>query len=207
MTVKAKGYGSTSLEGAHANVNDSTMKDYLDSWYSSNLSSVDDKISKDALFCNNRNKSTKNSGTYLNTGYGITPTIYGYERFWNWALQGKLGPTLMCDTDDSFSVNKGNQKLTYPVGLITADEVNMAGGMTGSVNSLYYLYTGTTYWTLSPSRFNGWFSAGEVDVNSSGALVDNDVWNAYGVRPVINLTTDNLTVSGSGTMEDPYVIS
>ena len=207
MIVKVKGYGSTSLEGAHANVNDSTMKDYLDSWYSSNLSSVDDKISKDAIFCNNRNISSKTSGTYLNTGYGITPTIYGYERFWNWALQGKLGPTLMCDTDDSFSVNKGNQKLTYPVGLITADEVNMAGGMTGSVNSLYYLYTGTTYWTLSPSRFNGWFSALEMNVHSSGALNSNDVWGAYGVRPVINLTTDNLTVSGSGTMEDPFVVS
>ena len=207
MTVKAKGYGSTSLEGAHANVTDSTMKTYLDSWYSSNMTEVDDKISKDAVFCNNRNKSSKNGGTYTNTGYGITPTIYGYERFWNWASQGKLDPTLMCETNDSFSVNKGNQKLTYPVGLITADEVNMAGGMTSMVNSLYYLYTGTTYWTMSPSYFPVWFNAVEMDVDSSGALYNDDAWGSYGVRPVINLNTDNLTVTGSGTMEDPFVVS
>ena len=207
MTVKAKGYGSTSLEGAHSNVTDSTMKAYLDSWYSSNMAEVDDKISKDAVFCNNRNKSSKNSGTYTNTGYGITPTIYGYERFWNWASQGKLDPTLMCETDDSFSVNKGNQELTYPIGLITADEVNMAGGMTGMVNSLYYLYTGTTYWTMSPSDFGSWFGAHELSVVSSGALSNGSTWNSYGVRPVINLNTDNLTVTGSGTMEDPFVVS
>ena len=207
MTVKAKGYGSTSLEGAHANVTDSTMKTYLDDWYQDNLSSLEEKISKDAIFCNNRNKSSKNSGTYTNAGYGITPTIYGYERFWNWASQGKLDPTLMCETDDSFSVNRGNQKLTYPVGLITADEVNMAGGMTGMVNSLYYLYTGTTYWTMSPSYFNSWFRASGMDVYSSGALNYGSAWDGYGVRPVINLNTDNLTVTGSGTMEDPFVVS
>ena len=207
MTVKGKGYGSTSLEGAHSNVTDSTMKTYLDSWYSSNMTEVDDKISKDAVFCNNRNKSSKNSGTYTNAGYGITPTMYGYERFWNWASQGKLDPTLMCETDDSFSVNKGNQELTYSIGLITADEVNMAGGMTGMVNSLYYLYTGTTYWTMSPSYFYNGFLALEMYVDSSGALYRNVTWNGYGVRPVINLNTDNLTVTGSGTMEDPYVIS
>ncbi len=207
MVVSARGYGSTSLEGAHANVTDSTMKTYLDSWYSSNLSNLDDKISKDAVFCNNRNKSSKNSGTYTNTGYGITPTIYGYERFWNWASQGKLDPTLMCETNDSFSVNRGNKKLTYPVGLITADEVNIAGGMTGMVNSLYYLYTGTTYWTMSPSYFSNWFNALEMLVDSSGALGSNGTSNAYGVRPVINLNADNLTVTGSGTMEDPFVVS
>ncbi len=207
MTVKGKAYGSTSIEGAHTNINDSTMKDYLDSWYSSNLSSVDSKISKDAIFCNNRNKSSKNSGTYLNTGYGITPTIYGYERFYNWASQGKLAHTLACETDDSFSVNRGNKKLTYPVGLITADEVNIAGGMTGMVNSLYYLYSGTTYWTMSPSSFSNWFSARELYVDSSGALNSGTVWIRYGVRPVINLNADNLTVTGSGTMEDPFVVS
>ena len=171
------------------------------------MTEVDDKISKDAVFCNNRNKSSKNSGTYTNAGYGITPTIYGYERFWNWASQGKLDPTLMCETDDSFSVNKGNQELTYPIGLITADEVNMAGGMTGMVNSLYYLYTGTTYWTMSPSNFVNGFSAREMYVDSSGALNYNYTSGGSGVRPVINLNTDNLTVTGSGTMEDPYVIS
>ena len=207
MTVSARGYGSTSLEGAHSNVTDSTMKDYLDSWYSSNMTEVDDKISKGAVFCNNRNKSSKSSGTYTNTGYGITPTMYGYERVYNWASQGKLDPTLMCETNDSFSVNKGNQKLTYPIGLITADEVNMAGGMTYMANSLYYLYTGTTYWTMSPAAFLYLFHSREIDVFSSGLLNYHATSNSSGVRPVINLDTNNITFTGSGTMQDPFVIS
>ncbi len=208
MTVKAKGYGSTSIEGAHSNVTNSTMKTYLDNWYQNNLSSYSDKISNEAIFCNNRNKSSKASGTYNNAGYGINPTIYGYERFINWASQGKLGPTLMCDIADSFSVSntKGNGDLDYSVGLITADEVNMAGGINGSVNSLYYLYTGNTYWTMSPSYFDYWFRTYEMYVAASGELTDDNSWNARGARPVINLDTNNIKFTGSGTMEDPYVV-
>ena len=175
--------------------------------YQNNLSDVDDKISKDATFCNNRTKSTYNSGTYNNAGYGINPTIYGYERMYKWTSQGKLGPTLACETNDTFSVNRGNGELTYPIGLITADEANMAGGITGSVNSLYYLYSGTTYWTMSPSHFGLWFSADEFSVYSTGGVGDSSAGIGYGVRPVINLNTDNLTFTGSGTAQDPFVVS
>ena len=38
--------------------------------------------------------------------------------------------------------SQGNKALTYPIGLITADEVAYAGGVYGSSNSSYYLYTG-----------------------------------------------------------------
>ena len=50
----------------------------------------------------------------------MNPTMYGYERYINWASQGKLGPTLSCQLNDSFNVEgtNGNKKLTYPVGLI-----------------------------------------------------------------------------------------
>ena len=208
MVVSARAYGTTSVANSVENVNNSTMKTYLDNWYQNNLSDVDDKISKDATFCNNRTKSTYNSGTYNNAGYGINPTIYGYERMYNWTSQGKLGPTLACETNDTFSVNRGNGELTYPIGLITADEANMAGGITGSVNSLYYLYSGTTYWTMSPSYFYSWFDARAFYVYSTGAVEGyNYTSNGYGVRPVINLNTDNLTFTGSGTAQDPFVVS
>ena len=206
MQVKAKAYGTTSLENSVENVTDSTIKIYLDNWYQNNLSDVADKISKEAIFCNNRNRSSKQSGVYNNLGYGINPTIYGYERIWNWASQGKKDPTLMCETNDSFSVNDGNGKLQYPVGLITVDEVNMAGGIAGSVNSLYYLYSGTTYWTMSSSFFNDNFAVIEFRVAAPGDIGNNNVSSAYGARPVINLDTNNITFTGSGTMQDPYVI-
>ena len=149
------------------------------------------------------------SGTYTNDGYGVNPTIYGYERYVNYANQGILGPTLSCLKNDSFSVSnvKGNGKLKYPVGLITMDEVNMAGGINGSANTLYYLYSGNTYWTMSPSSFYGWIRAVESLVSEVGSIKDDVTSWSQGVRPVINIDPSKITFSGNGTMSDPYVIS
>ena len=209
MNVKSVENSSTSYQQAHQNLNNSTMKTYLENWYTNNLSSVDDKISKEAYFCNNRQISTRGDSTYKNTGYGITPTFYGYTRIYDWNGNA-TGPILTCpQANDKFTVSTstGNGKLTKPVGLITADEVNMAGGKNGYVNTLYYLYTGTTYWTMSPSLFHNIANAFEFGVTSSGELlVWYNVANSYGVRPVINLNTENLEFTGTGTMQDPYVI-
>ena len=209
MNVSALGYGTTSKEQSQSNDVNSTMKNYLENWYKNNLNSYTDKISKDTIFCNNRNISNKTNGTYNNAGYGLNPTIYGYERYINWASQGKLGPDLSCQLNDSFNVEgtNGNEKLTYPVGLITLDEVLMSGGINGSANTLYYLYSGQNYWTMSPSSFNNWFIAYEARVTSSGELGVDWTRGGYGVRPVVNLDSDNLTFTGNGTVSDPYVIS
>ena len=185
------------------------MKTYLENWYTNNLSSVDEKISKTTYFCNNRQISSKGDGTYKNTGYGIIPTLYGYTRFYDWNGNA-TGPILNCpQANDKFTVSTstGNGKQTKPIGLITADEVNMAGGKSRSRNMLYYLYTGTDYWTMSPSYFNNGAFASEFRVTSSGEL---DAWlsvaSGVGVRPVINLNTENLEFTGTGTMQDPFVI-
>lgn len=209
MSVTAVEYSTPSYEKAHANETNSTMKNYLDNWYKNNLNTYNDKVSKEAVFCNDRTKSSQNSGSYRNTGYGITPTIYGYDRFYTWVSAAK-GPRLTCpQNNDKFTVSSttGNGALTYPVGLITADEVNMAGGKTSAQNLLYYLYSGTTYWTMSPSNFSSNSSAREFRVTGAGELAYYYVYNGYGVRPVINLDPKNLTFTGSGTMEDPFVVS
>ena len=209
MNVKSVENSSTSYNQAHQNLNNSAMKTYLENWYTNNLSSVDDKISKTAYFCNNRQVSTKGNNAYKNTGYGITPTMYGYTRFYDWNGNA-TGPTLSCpQANDKFTVSTstGNGKLTKPIGLITADEVNMAGGKSDSRNMLYYLYTGTDYWTMSPSYFISGAYASELSVTSSGGLNEwGNVVLGVGVRPVINLNTENLEFTGIGTMQDPYVI-
>ena len=209
MEVRGVGYGTTSKQQAQSNDTDSTIKTYLDNWYQNNLNGYTDKLSQNTIFCNNRNISEKVYSVYNNLGYGINPTIYGYERFINYANQGKLGPTLSCSLNDSFNVNdsKGNDKLTYPIGLITMDEVNMAGGINGSTNTIYYLYSGNQYWTMSPSDESNWFTAAGTAVTSYGEINRNGINNEYGVRPVINLDPDKITFTGNGTMQDPYVIS
>ena len=209
MSVKAVEYASPSLENATSNTTNSTMKTYLEDWYKNNLSSYSDRISTNASFCNDREISTEKNSNYVNLGYGAVPTIYGYERFYSWA--GRMtGPRLTCsNVNDKFTTSNstiGNKKLTSPIGLITADEVNMAGANTNYKNQLFYLYTGKYYWTMSPADFNYWGTAGVFMVDNSGELDGYGISYDFGVRPVINLGSSNLQFTGSGTKDDPYVI-
>ncbi|MDD6244564.1 MAG: hypothetical protein PUB03_02750, partial [bacterium] len=100
-------------------------------------------------------------------------------------------------------------KLDYPVSLITADEVAMAGGVYNTANSNYYLYNGQYFWTLSPSYFSSYYSLAYVwYVLPSGGLLDwIYVSSSFGARPVINLKADTLITKGDGTALNPYVVS
>ncbi len=61
---------------------------------------------------------------------------------------------------------------------------------------------------MSPYRFSsaGAAYAFYVDSDSGGIINLSGVNNTYGVRPVINLSS-NVTVTGSGTIADPYIVS
>ena len=190
----------------HGNTTDSPIKDVLDSWYSSNLASYADKISKEAGFCGDRNMASGSS-------WSSTPssTIYyaGYGRLVQ--NSSSVNPTFKCsNSTDLYTVSgssKGNKALSNPVGLITADEVAMAGGVYGQTNQSYYLYTNQVYWTMSPYYFNASSSyAFVLTVTSDGNLNYNWVDSTFGVRPVINLSAD-VKVTGSGTSSDPFVVS
>ena len=210
-------YGSTgqsSYANTHRNTNDSTIKGILDEWYEENLlDNHADKLSTEAGFCNDRQTQTVVSGsaTYGTTGYGTNITGYApwgrlYE---NSAWKTSQTPSLRCSqaSSDLFTVSgssKGNHALTYPIGLITSDEVVLAGGFGNATNNSYYLYTNQYYWTMSPRNFDG-AHAGVFPVYSAGQLYINDVLGTYGVRPVINLSPD-VTISGSGTASDPYTV-
>jgi len=219
MSVYPIEFVSSSYSDAHSNLTPSAMKTFLEGsgtttgWYANNLSGYTSKLSGSTVFCNNRQISNYGNGTYTNQGYGIFLTLYGYTRFWAWTGSNgtsSISPTLSCpQTDDRFTVDssKGNGLQAAPVGLITADEVSIAGGKTGTQNTMYYLYTGHVYWTMSPSRFNNLAVAGEMNVAASGELASSSVNYGYGVRPVINLNPANLTFSGSGTYDDPYEVS
>ena len=109
--------------------------------------------------------------------------------------------------NDAFTVddrNKGNGALTYPVGLLTVDEALAGGGKGGISNSSYYLYTGNYYWTMSPDVFFDGY-AHVWRLLDDGNLYNNSVSNAIGVRPVLSLESD-ISVTGSGTQSDPWVV-
>ena len=194
------GYMYTSGQ-QHGNTTDSPIKDVLDNWYSSNLASQADKISKEAGFCGDRE---------LQSGSWSSTSSHNYAAYGRLvANSSSVNPTFKCsNSNDLYTTStssKGNKKLSNPIGLITADEVVMAGGSWSSGNSSYYLYNNAAYWTMSPRYFSG-SNARVFAVNSDGILIDWLVGYALGVRPVINLSAD-VKVTGSGTTGDPFVVS
>lgn len=207
-TVKLISNNSISYLSTLDNTTNSTIKGVLDTWYQNNILNKSDSLGNsystylsDEVFCNDRSINT-------GSGYLLSPTTtYGaYNRVYQ-----NRKPSLKCSQEsDCFTVSdtKGNGKLTYPIGLITIDEAAMAGGLYNSVNTQYYLYTGQTYWTLSPSHFYSTAAYARAwIVLSAGTLLP---WYAVstgrGVRPVVNLSADVLISGGDGTAINPYVV-
>ena len=106
----------------------------------------------------------------------------------------------------TFECNDSNDLYTTKIGLITADEVMFAGGQYGLDSSNYYLYTGTSFWTMSPAGIDNRNTSIVFSVYENGFLItDFDTSYQLGVRPVINLRSD-VTITGTGTIQDPYVV-
>ena len=188
-------YQSGQLHGLQTS---STIKGVLDNWYTNNIANkgFGDYVDGNAGFCGDRRVS-RGSGT------GTSSTDYQpYTRISN------SSPSLTCQTEDIYTTSgssTGNKALTYPIGLISADEAMFAGIPWSDSNQNNYLYTGQSYWTMSPYLYGSYASV--FNVGSNGDLGGNgDVdWTAPGVRPVINLKSA-IAISGSGTTSDPYTI-
>ena len=199
MIVKPISYSSKSLVTAQINNTNSAIKTTIDNWYKNNLTSYTSKLA-DETFCNDRS-------ILSGTGYKIDSyTFYGsYNR-----IADRTIPSLKCtQNNDKFKVSNASAKLDYPIALITADEVAMAGGVYKIANSNYYLYNGQYQWSLSPGRFYPNSSRATVwRVSPSGSLIPWDyVAYSLGVRPVINLKVDTLITKGDGTSSAPYKIA
>ena len=200
--------GASTYADAHANTNDSTIKAYIDNWYNTNIvGTANEQYLADNVFCNDRSiSSNKPDSIYNNLGYGKNVTAYRWY-YGPWSSGGyNSNMRLTCpQKNDAFTVSdttNGNGALTYPVGLLSTDEIVLAGGWNAS-NIGYYLCSGGIWWASSPFNFGG-YSAYVRRVNSDGSasnayLVDG----YYGVRPVFNLKAEVLKY-GNGTASNPY---
>lgn len=197
-----------SYEKTTSNDNDSTVKAYLDNWYNINIEAKNyaDYIA-DSGFCNDRSLSTTSTGdgvvTTTDTNYG------GYQRFFELHLSTLQCPNESNDLFTTVASVKGNKALDYPIGLITVDEIQLAGAYNGLRNYNYYLYTGNYYWTMSPSHFiigRSSASSYELAPGLNDSISSSWVGGKFGVRPVINLKANSLK-SGDGTMTKPYRVS
>ena len=205
------GYMYTSVQ-QHGNSTSSTIKGTLENWYKTTTLEKDEAtkalVSQDQIFCNDRSVTTEQWSS---------ESIY-YEIYTRLYTDKK--PILTCPTDsDKFTLKTssiGNKTLDYPVGLITADEVSMAGGefsksggiaTTGNIS--YYLYTNQAYWFGSPNYFEGNYSPNRANVfsiNARGAIGSSPVLSTLGIRPVISLSS-KVKLSGNGTWNNVYEVS
>ncbi len=204
-------YGTTgSLENNRLNTNDSTIKTYVDNWYKNNLTTYTKYLSKDAVYCNDRNLASGQS--YSTTNDFDYASV---ER-----IETNKQPTYNCtNMSDAFSVNNTSAKLDYPVGLMSIDELSYAGGESyttltapyawyytnaneeSSYGSAYFLPLSTIYWDGSGSGF--WIVVGSSD---PGCLDTVSVDYSFAVRPSVSLLSCNLISRGDGSSENPYIV-
>ena len=177
----------------HANTNNSTIKTFVDNWFNTNIIGANrTAIANDTLFCIDRRFGLENTGT----GTDEEPTVYiTVDR-----VSGSGIPSLMCSREED--------RLALPVGLINADEVNMAGGRGGITNNDFFLNTGGQQWTMSPTHFTG--GSAHVALLYEGWFALSG-WEHVGgiginVRPVLSLNADIVFSSGDGSLANPFIV-
>ena len=215
-------YGSLgSISSARENTNNSTIKTTIDNWYISNLEAkgYTKYLSTTAVYCNDRTYTLSGHFTYFGA----------YTR-----LITNKTPSYDCATiEDKFTVDSstGNGKLTYPIALMTADEISYAGGLYRNNNANAWYFRNAKEGTLTTSSsstdesysstsITGWWLLSPFFWDGGGAYVfhvhgspfpgylDNNgfVSNSSGVRPAVSLKSCVKTSGGDGSSRTPYTI-
>ena len=200
--------GSSSYEATHANTNNSTILTNLETWYTNNLAAYESVIDN-SVWCNDKTNvtdTTFNPYGYSNVngyGYAKNVTYYGAtQRLVSKSNSaGGTGPSLKCNGELS--------KINSKVGLITADELALAGYAKGVQNTTTYLQENATsdyWWSLSPSYFGGGNAYVCSGGGGGGGFGYDFVSITDGVRPSISLKPST-NVTGNGSSENPYIIN
>ena len=240
---------SNTYAKTHANINKSTILQNLETWYKSKLTAYTDKLA-DTIWCNDKSIAKDATINTLNSSNGILNKEsiiingLGYKKENTYYVAGTrhigfdqgttgntygTGPSLICPKDNDggnlskFTVNdtvNGNGSLDYKIGLLTTDEMVLAGFSLVSVYFNNYDYynknsvtsylssnaTSTKYWTLSPFALN---SSAECWVATSISFLSFDFYvdHSVGLRPSIALKSDTTISGGNGTASSPFIVN
>ena len=227
---KMTGNGTSSVilnnSGYVLNNINSTVKDIIDEWFEINLTNNINSLQinyvdylEDTVFCSDRNYKTVEGDTtypvYLNSGWNksggiLTNYLYfgSIDRSYNNWFSTSNVPNFNCSNEtDRFSVSNSKAKLSYPVGLVTSDEIVLAGvGGNGATNNSFYMYTGDNFWSMTPGYFGYHGDARMLRVNNAGRLSFTYVTNPQGIRPVVSLKLGVEFEKGNGTPTNPYIV-
>ena len=189
--------GGTKIEDAtnemlyadNVNTKNSNIKALIEVWYRQNMASYTNKL-EDVVYCNDRSQSNANTNGWNKNGKLLTTM-----QFKNYSLNNNLSCS---NITDKFTTTNTKAKLEYPVGLITSPEMYL-------LNNNNARKAGDNYWLGSPSN-SGENHAYGSSISTTGAIVSGAVDGIRGVRPVVSLVPGIEFSSGTGTMNDPYVI-
>ena len=207
-SASSERFGTTSVSATY-NQTKTNIYTVLDDWYKTNIfdKGFGSQVA-DNLFCNDRQLQSDPGvgGEATGPGYGTTSTTTYYAAYYR--LNTTKTPILKCGLqNDQFTTSAGaevgNGTLTYPVGLLTADEASMAGLVFITGNTTNYLYTNQTWWSFSPYFMDSIGRASVWGIDSSGYLNINYVNNPHGARPLVSLIPTT-RVSGTGSATDPF---
>ena len=166
----------------------STIKTYLDNWYTKYFNeNIGTSRFIKTTFCNDRNTSS----TWASTGSRVD-----YAPYTRLSADTPT-PTFECNTADVVTNN---------FGLITADEVVLAGGKYNMDNSAFYLNNNMAYWAGSPFEFIDGSSI-VFGLNPIYGLLDDCVdYRSSAARGVVSLSSESKLL-GSGTYNDVYTVN
>ena len=185
------------------NGTDSFIKKEVDTWYKNTLgSSIYDSKVIGGRFCSDSSGYREETMMGGNVFASFDRLGSAYGKVMGLEMQENVTPTLKCPTtSESYG---GSYRLK--AGLITADELVLAGESMGVIGNSY-LNSGSSniyYWSMTPAGFDDGSAYVWDEIERLGSDYVND---NFAVRPVINLLTDNSFASGNGTASDPYVVS
>ena len=181
------------------NGTDGFIKREIETWYENSLGdTIYDSMVIGGRFCSD--SSGYQTGNTFGIDYIFSSMIRLAQVYTDYYTSN--APTLICPTTDE--TYGGSYRLK--AGLITADELALAGE-SFYVTGTGYLSEGTltlSYWTMTPADLaNGYAGTWR---ERSYLRYDDVGSNNNGIRPVINVITDNGFASGDGTASNPYVI-
>ena len=175
-----------------SNTTDSTIKEYIDTWYQNNMIDYTDRL-EDTIFCNDR--SISNLGGWNPDG-GST-TSMNFLKLRNYERSNR---DLNCENvTDQFSISNTKASLSYPIGMLTSPEVLL-------LNNELLTNTGGYYWLLSPAELNGYSVAQGTATENGRVIISYHNGYEYGIRPVVSLIPVIKVVSGDGSKTNPYVV-
>ena len=166
----------------------STIKTYLDNWYTKYFNeNIGTSRFIKTTFCNDRNTSS----TWASTG-----SDFEYAPYTRLSADTPT-PTFECNTADVVTNN---------LGLITADEIVLAGGKYNTDNSAFYLNNNMAYWAGSPYDFNGSISYVFELYPINGLSNVRVYYRGDAARGVVSLSSESKLL-GSGTYNDVYTVN